>query len=406
MNRVILLGIFYTLIWMVPCQSQVDTIRLNNPSFEDYPRTGKLSLFGRPTTSPPLGWYDCSRIYFPDETPPDVHPHPKGMSFSVTKGPSHGKTYLGMVARDNDSHESVSQRLSSALKAGNCYEMYIDLCKSPTYLSPWNSADSAQKKNAKQYTKPIVLRVYGGSGVCNIGTALAESEAVKNTDWERYRLEFRPHKSVRHLTLSVYYKTPILDPYNGNILLDNISEIVQIPCPGEEPFAVVEGKQKSKYVPLHKKKKPKKKKVVEKSKNILNEEKPVTTKILTDLDRGTLTQGQIIRIDKLYFEADKSSVNENSQEVLNEIYSFLHENHDIVVEIGGHTNGRPKHEFCDRLSTERAKAVAEYLAKKGIGPSRLKYKGYGKRKPIAPNGRAAGRKMNQRVEIKILSFDS
>ncbi|RMD97408.1 MAG: OmpA family protein, partial [Bacteroidetes bacterium] len=58
-----------------------------------------------------------------------------------------------------------------------------------------------------------------------------------------------------------------------------------------------------------------------------------------------------------------------------------------------------------KLSTERAKAVADYLILKGIDPERLKYKGYGKRQPIDTNRTAAGRKRNQRVEIKILSLN-
>jgi outer membrane protein OmpA-like peptidoglycan-associated protein len=54
------------------------------------------------------------------------------------------------------------------------------------------------------------------------------------------------------------------------------------------------------------------------------------------------------------------------------------------------------------LSTARAKAVADYLAAKGIDSKRLVYKGYGKRLPLVPNTSAEGRKTNQRVEIKIL----
>ena len=41
--------------------------------------------------------------------------------------------------------------------------------------------------------------------------------------------------------------------------------------------------------------------------------------------------------------------------------------------------------------------------RKGIEASRIQYKGYGPRKPIATNETAEGRKKNQRVEIKILS---
>ena len=127
-------------------------------------------------------------------------------------------------------------------------------------------------------------------------------------------------------------------------------------------------------------------------------------KLLDQLDRDKIRKGQTIRIKNLYFEADTSSIDKDSYEVLNEVFEFLKENKEIIVEIGGHTNGLPKHNYCDKLSTERAREVASYLIRKGISPNRVEFKGYGKRKPIASNMTKEGRVKNQRVEIKILSL--
>ena len=77
----------------------------------------------------------------------------------------------------------------------------------------------------------------------------------------------------------------------------------------------------------------------------------------------------------------------------------------IVVEIGGHTNQIPSHDYCDNLSEKRARSVVNYLTTKGIERSRLEYKGYGKRKPIARAKNVEARRKNQRVEIKILSLN-
>ena len=90
--------------------------------------------------------------------------------------------------------------------------------------------------------------------------------------------------------------------------------------------------------------------------------------------------------------------------MLEELFEFLSENASIAVEIGGHTNNIPEHEFCDRLSEARAKAVANFIVSKGIDPKRVLYKGFGKRKPIATNKTKDGRLKNQRVEVKILSI--
>lgn len=127
-------------------------------------------------------------------------------------------------------------------------------------------------------------------------------------------------------------------------------------------------------------------------------------KILPDLDISKVTVGQTLRINKLFFEADSSVVDEKSFEVMDEIFEFLVDNPEVVIEIGGHTNNIPSHKYCDRLSSARSKECAEYLYNQGISEDRISYKGYGKRKPIASNESLAGRKRNQRVEIKILQI--
>jgi outer membrane protein OmpA-like peptidoglycan-associated protein len=182
-------------------------------------------------------------------------------------------------------------------------------------------------------------------------------------------------------------------------MLDNASDIYPIPCDVERPQVVDKEPPSTPdqpQPPVVADPKPAPDQPVVQSKK---------EKILKELDKDKIREGQTIRIDKLYFKADSSSITEQSYPVLDEIYEFLVENPSVVVEIGGHTNGIPSPEYCDKLSTERAKAVADYLILKGIDPERLKYKGYGKRQPIDTNRTAAGRKRNQRVEIKILSLN-
>jgi len=131
----------------------------------------------------------------------------------------------------------------------------------------------------------------------------------------------------------------------------------------------------------------------------INIEKP---KILPDLDIAKIRVGQTLQINKLYFESDSSAISDVSFEVLNEVYEFMSAHTNVVIEIGGHTNNIPPEEYCDKLSNSRAKTVAQFLYDRGIVNDRITFKGYGKRKPIASNETVAGRKKNQRVEIKIL----
>ena len=127
-------------------------------------------------------------------------------------------------------------------------------------------------------------------------------------------------------------------------------------------------------------------------------------KFIPDLDVNKVVVGQKLRINELNFTSDSSSITQDNYDILNEVYDFLVANPKVMIEIGGHTNTIPPHEYCDQLSTARAKNVAEYLYSRGIAKGRISYKGYGKREPLTESTSAVGRQRNQRVEIKILEM--
>jgi outer membrane protein OmpA-like peptidoglycan-associated protein len=54
-----------------------------------------------------------------------------------------------------------------------------------------------------------------------------------------------------------------------------------------------------------------------------------------------------------------------------------------------------------RLSEQRANAVADYLQYQGVQRARMATRGYGKQFPIASNDSDMGRAQNRRVEIKL-----
>lgn len=121
-----------------------------------------------------------------------------------------------------------------------------------------------------------------------------------------------------------------------------------------------------------------------------------------NLDPTQLEKGQIFRLNNTFFPADSSYITRHAEKELSRVQAFLSKNPSVVIEIGGHTNGLPEHDYCDQLSMDRAQNVAQYLIKKGIPSQQVSYKGYGKRHPIATNKTLAGRQRNQRVEMKVL----
>lgn len=115
--------------------------------------------------------------------------------------------------------------------------------------------------------------------------------------------------------------------------------------------------------------------------------------------------GQTIILSKVHFQINQYILDENSIQSLDEIYDFLIYNPDIEIEIGGHTNRICDDDFCDELSTARAKAIEDYLIDEGIDSYRLAHEGYGKRKPIAFEKTPVARQKNKRIEITILSMN-
>ena len=376
-------------------------IEIKNSSFEDIPHRGQNNKSVK-------DWFDCGLMNFPSESPPDIHP---GNFWDVNVPPSEGNTYLGMVVRDNESWESISQRLSTNISADQCYSINIDLARSQVYQSASRILVN-QKGEPKptNYITPTVLRVWGGSGFCDCRELLAESTPITHQNWETYEFKFKPKFSHTFIVIEAYYKTPVLFPYCGHLLLDNLSNIQEISCTKEEEediAVVAPTKPKTQALPPHKRNRveeAKKKTQTDIAQADQSTAPAKKEKILKDLDIKKLKQGSTLEIKNLYFPADSTNVTPSSHLVLDEIYEFLIENKNVVVEIGGHTNRQPKHEYCDKLSTERAKSVYNYLIEKGVPRQALTYKGYGKRRPLSTANTPESRKKNQRVEIKILSL--
>lgn len=126
--------------------------------------------------------------------------------------------------------------------------------------------------------------------------------------------------------------------------------------------------------------------------------------VFENLDTENLKVGEVITLGHVQFAADEAILESKSYSELDEALIFLTSNPNITIEVGGHTNSIPPHKYCNELSDQRAKAVAEYLISKGIDEGRISYKGYGKTQPATNNNSTEGRAANQRVQLKITSL--
>lgn len=111
--------------------------------------------------------------------------------------------------------------------------------------------------------------------------------------------------------------------------------------------------------------------------------------------------GTAFTINNINYRTGSADLLPESYVVIEELADYLKTN-DIKIEIGGHTDnaGNPASNLA--LSTDRAFTVYDVLLQKGVSKSRIAFKGYGDKKPIAPNTNEENKAKNRRTEFVIL----
>ncbi len=125
-------------------------------------------------------------------------------------------------------------------------------------------------------------------------------------------------------------------------------------------------------------------------------------KIYKDLVIVPIEVGQSIRLNNIFFDPTKSILKKESFPELDRVSEFLVNSPQLKIEIAGHTDNVGAAAANLSLSLNRAKAVTNYVIKKGIAKERVVAKGYGAAKPVASNKTKDGKAQNRRVEFTVL----
>lgn len=121
-----------------------------------------------------------------------------------------------------------------------------------------------------------------------------------------------------------------------------------------------------------------------------------------DIPLEPLDVGSTVELKNIFFEVNKWDLQPESRAELNKLIAFLNQNKTVKIELSGHTDNTGDKKQNEILSTNRAKAVYDFLIREGkIAPERLSYKGYGDSKPKVPNDTAENKAKNRRTEFKI-----
>jgi len=93
----------------------------------------------------------------------------------------------------------------------------------------------------------------------------------------------------------------------------------------------------------------------------------------------------------------------NGQRILDELVPVLSQLQGKRFEVVGHTDADGDRQINIVLSTNRANAVRQYLAAKGVPYQAILTSGAGPDRPVAGNDTPEGRARNRRIEFKILN---
>ena len=202
MKHIVLFTALFLVFTLKTTAQQIFT--LLNPSFEqDRPNAGQT----------PIGWLNLGAS---SETPPDIQPG----AFEVTMKAQEGKVYAGLTVRDNNTWEGIGQRLSGWLQKDSTYTFSVWLARSPVLMST-----SRATQRPTNYNAPTVLKIWGINSISNQEELLAESEAVSHSKWTLYTFTLKPTvANFDEIDLMAYYARGF-EQKNGNLLIDNCSEI-------------------------------------------------------------------------------------------------------------------------------------------------------------------------------------
>ena len=122
---------------------------------------------------------------------------------------------------------------------------------------------------------------------------------------------------------------------------------------------------------------------------------PMYEKVIVQPDKLELKE-------KIEFAWNSPVIKEISHPLLDEVAKALIENKTFVVQIEGNASSEGGDEHNDILAQQRAQAVLDYLAVKGVPRDRLKATGSVPRRPLtSQRHRRTGRETNRRVEFVV-----
>ncbi len=123
---------------------------------------------------------------------------------------------------------------------------------------------------------------------------------------------------------------------------------------------------------------------------------------VTEVDNGSAILVNLP--DGVTFETGSYTINQTFRETLDKVAESLRQYPDSLIDVYGYTDSTGSDAFNQKLSEQRAGAVASYLVSRGVSSARIRSQGFGENPAYfkGDNNTEFGRALNRRVEIKII----
>lgn len=102
------------------------------------------------------------------------------------------------------------------------------------------------------------------------------------------------------------------------------------------------------------------------------------------------------------FAGNDATIQPSYHQFLDRLAQTLSVYGQTYIDLYGHTDAAGSERVNLPLSQNRATAVADYLASRGVVRARIATQGFGGGQPLTGNGNADGRQRNRRIEIRIV----
>lgn len=119
-------------------------------------------------------------------------------------------------------------------------------------------------------------------------------------------------------------------------------------------------------------------------------------------DQKKIAVGEALTLANILFDVSKAELKKESKPELEKVVKFLKDNPTAEIELSGHTSSEGDAAVNRSLSYRRVKACKDFIVAAGVDPGRIVAVGYGPDRPVAPNDTEKNRKLNRRVEMRIV----